>query len=180
MKPFSFTGKIALFVTLGIAGMPSMLTTTLAEESVPCIDTAPLLRANWDTFPVEGDTTLGTWQLPVSASQPDLLTEARLQASVSISPSAMGPGQCQLHLLFSFPDPKPYGIPFSFQKVRFTWNAPAPRSLELDWSDNCQGVGRSLFPGQSWSLSVEIPHESGAQAPCEFSDPELLLWGSRN
>ncbi len=111
------------------------------------------------------------WQLPVSSSRPDVMTEAR--AKVHLFHSAEK-GIWRARVTFSFPDPKPFGIPFSFQKVRLSWESG---SSELDWSYDCSGPGQSLYPRQSWSVEFDL---EGSETSGALLKPTFTLWGSRN
>lgn len=112
------------------------------------------------------------WRLPLSASRPDVITEARLQ--ISLRPPADGRKNWTARVYARFPDPKPFGIPYSFEKLEIRWR---DSSALLDWSGGCQGPGRSMFPGQSWMQEWEIPGTEGLDS---LERPTFALWGSRN
>ncbi|OFZ18274.1 MAG: hypothetical protein A2X94_07505 [Bdellovibrionales bacterium GWB1_55_8] len=126
----------------------------------------PLLTASWNgTMPENG--LLGVWRIPLSPRHPEILTEARLL----LEWESLG----GVRATFSFPDPLPYGIPFSFQKIEVVWDDGSLTGTRLiDWSDDCSGAGRSLFPGQSWGVILE----PSVSRP--LRNLRLRLWGARN
>ena len=128
----------------------------------------------------ERDGVLGPWKIPLSSTRPEVLTEARLQIKMRDN---------TVDAAFSFPDPKPYGIPFTFQGVAIEFLESPNTEIEtpgesgqskvtrlsLDWTDGCSGPGRSLFPGGEWDDSVS--DDGMPDAPEAI---RVLLWGSRN
>ena len=116
------------------------------------------------------------WRLPVSAEKPNQLTQARV--SLTLLPPANVGDPWKVRVKTSFPDPKPFGIPYSFEKIELRWSSSAESHHSLiDWTLDCSSAGRSLFPGQSWSEDREI-HGSEGQAVLDA--PSFSLWGSRN
>lgn len=149
------------------------------SDDIECLQSEPIVKAAWNQFPADDfNFKLGLWRLPISASVPDVITEARVEAVLKKS------DRCHVVVRFSFPDPKPYGIPFSFQKISLRWSATDKSNVsdpdyisEIDWSDRCQYAGKSLFPGQSWEVTLPVFTPSGH---CHMKNPSLLLWGARN
>lgn len=148
---------------------------SFADEA-GCWDEDPLLQVGWESLSIpEVPTVIGEWRLPVSSSRPEVMTEARVQMQL-LSASKAGMSRVLFH--FSFPDPKPYGIPFTFQKAVLLWaSETGPMAASIDWSEACTGPGRGMYPRQSWSAVVDLPSlGSGA----EIRNPSLRIWGSRN
>ena len=112
------------------------------------------------------------FRLPLSAHRPDILTEARVQ--ISLVPPGEGKKNWSARVHARFPDPKPFGIPYSFEKVELRWR---DSSALFDWTGGCQSPGRSMFPGQSWVQEWEIP---GTEGLVELERATFSLWGSRN
>jgi hypothetical protein len=137
----------------------------------------PLLSVFWQETPPEpGEKGLGEWRLPISADEPDLVTHARVAARFVHA----GKGWAA-RLDFSFPDPEPYGLPFTFQRVSIERaGEEGRREAVLDWSFECADPGRSLFPGQSWSVEIPVGEPEGFDDPEVFTRLSLRLWGSRN
>lgn len=135
---------------------------------------APLTQLNWVHLPLDQTPKLlGEWRLPISANRPEMITEARVQLQLLKAEK----GGWKLRLAFSFPDPKPFGIPFTFQKARLTFTAAGEiYRAEYDWSQDCSGPGRSMFPGQSWSTLVDLPKNFDFSA---LENPVFQLWGAR-
>jgi len=47
--------------------------------------------------------------------------------------------------------------PVHFQTIVLEWDQGGEHeSAMLDWSDGCQGPGRSIFPRQAWSFSFDL------------------------
>lgn len=136
----------------------------------------PLLNVRWQSLPADpAGPALGEWRLPISAAFPDLITEARVQVRIFREDFS---GRWKARIAMSFPDPKPFGIPFSFQKAQLSWEANDTHLVsEIDWSQSCTGPGRSLFPGQSWSTELELPV---LEDQTQFINPVFTLWGLRN
>ena len=119
----------------------------------------------------------GVWRLALSADRPDLLTEARLSVIIRSPGGRNRSWTTQVEA--SFPDPKPFGIPYSFEKLELVWKDATgqAKSLLRDWSDECSSPGRSLFPGQRWLEELEM---TGTEDLPELQGVEVRLWGSRN
>lgn len=123
----------------------------------------------------ELDDGSGPWQLPVSADRPDTLTQARI--AFALVPPSGDHKLWSLQITVTFADPKPLGIPYSFEKLSLDWLSPSgATSALLDWTDACTQVGKALFPGQSWTQSWEIPGTDGLS---ELERPSVSLWGGR-
>ncbi|MFL5812667.1 MAG: hypothetical protein ACJ763_03750 [Bdellovibrionia bacterium] len=117
----------------------------------------------------------GEWRLPISAEDPDVMTYARVRVDILSGPDGHG---AFLLMKFSFPDPQPWGLPFSFERVEFSWESQGrPHSVQMDWSEDCTGPGRSMFPGDEWSELLELSSDSGNLV---FERPVFRVWGSRN
>lgn len=161
---------------LSVVGPLSAFISTPALAEPDCHDgTAPLLEVEWRALHLDPDRPR-QWKLPPRAGFSGGPTEARLGLQFLRSE-----GKWFASFSFTFPDPKPYGIPFSFERLELAWSNFSVKSegaVEIDWSDACQAPGRSLFPGQSWSVRVELP-ENLANSEA-LSDASLRLWGSRN
>jgi hypothetical protein len=119
----------------------------------------------------------GSWRLPLAPDRPDVLTHARFALSLK-EPTRLERGWIA-SIEVSFPDPKPFGIPFSFEKLELAWmdSQGAAKSALLDWSQECSSPGRSLYPGQRWSQEWELP---GTEQGFQPGTVEIRLWGSRN
>ncbi len=134
-----------------------------------CQDEGPVLTT---VIQAESGQSSGEWRIPLSVSRPEILTEARLRVDwVDVGSSAL---KIKVH----FPDPKPYGLPFTFQALAVEASGSAGSDVTrttLDWTQDCSGPGRSLFPGGSWEEVLELnPSESAVNSL------RILLWGSRN
>jgi hypothetical protein len=137
----------------------------------------PLTEGCDDLGPVL-DTSLrgsGDWRLPLSSERPDQLTHA--QIGMEIRPPGERHRPWIAIVRVEFPDPKPFGIPYSFEKLELQWNRETEASAVLDWSEGCSGPGRSVFPGQSWLQEWEIP---GTEELPWLHEARLRVWGSRN
>src|SRR5688500_2885782 len=100
-------------VWLGLVGLILQSTAVLAS----CLDESPLKQELWPEISLlEPVSLLGELRLPISAHRPELLTEARVRALINRN---LDSGTLQLHLQFTFKDPRPVGLPFSFQAVLF-------------------------------------------------------------
>ncbi len=140
------------------------------EEHLGCTEQGPVLNVGWDDPYV--------WQLPLSVDRPKTLTEARFSVQLQ---EPLGPGRPWTAILRSyFPDPKPFGIPYTFEKMTLSWaNAAqgAPSETLLDWTAECTSAGRSLFPGKQWTQELELP---GTESLSTLDRVQLRVWGSRN
>ncbi len=135
-----------------------------------CLDQGPVLDAPWvDPY---------TWRLPLSVDKPKVITEARFSIQLQ---EPLGPGRPWTAIVRGyFPDPKPLGIPYTFEKLTVTWSTPAqPERTEalLDWSGECTSPGRSLFPGKQWSQEWDLPGTENLPA---LEEVQIRVWGSRN
>lgn len=116
------------------------------------------------------------WRLPVSADRPNQLTQARV--SLTLLPPANQGDPWKMRIKTSFPDPKPFGIPYSFEKLELRWSSSTGTHTSLiDWTQSCSSAGRSLFPGQAWSEDREI---LGSEGQAVLDAASISLWGSRN
>ena len=146
--------------------------TARADDS--CMTPEPLAEVRWDHVPLdESPKYLGEWQLPINTHRPDIVTAARVQAQLVRDEKS----RWKLRLAFSFPDPKPFGLPFTFQRARLSFlYAGEVVQTELDWSFDCSGPGRGMFPGQSFSAMIDLPEGLEAHA---LDQPVFQLWGAR-
>lgn len=161
---------------LGIIPAALVIALPTPAWSEECMGESPLLALEWDSVALEDEPApLGEWRLPLSAQQSGVLTEARLRVTLVKSLEA---GGWAAKLDFLFPDPKPFGIPFTFQHAEISWATPAGIvTHRLDWSNGCSRPGRSLYPRQSWSTLLPVS-ETG---PIRFLEqPRVRVWGSRN
>ena len=149
----------------------SPLTGASADHPVTgCLDQGPVLDVAWSSPFV--------WRLPIASDRPSVLTEARLSVQLQ---EPLSPGRPWTAVVRGyFPDPKPFGIPYTFERLALTWKAEAPEAqteILLDWSSDCTSPGRSLFPGKQWTQEVEL---QGTESLTTLEQVQLRLWGSRN
>ena len=172
---------MTIFIWFWVAALLSP-NSAWAEEG--CSNDSPLIERNWEiSTPSCQANSLegvgeGTWFLPITPDRPDVITHARVQVKF-VKPNEQANWVALVH--FDFQDPKPYGIPFTFQRLKILWGAaggaPQPQhSAQIDWSEQCQYAGRSMFPGQSWDVSLELPD---TRELCSIPSPVLRLWGAR-
>lgn len=151
----------------------------IAEGLLPmdsaCLQDRALFETSWEVIPLTSPVTpLGEWRLPFSPSHPEKLSEARLSINLIEDPT----GRWVAEIGLSFPDPKPFGIPFTFQKIELTWaTANGAITTVLDWSQHCSSPGRSLYPGQNAQAKIELPNSYGMK---NLVAPTVKLWGARN
>jgi hypothetical protein len=144
-------------------------------ETGSCTPDGILLELGWEGVGIGDSVTLGEWRLPMSPTHPEIITEARMELSIQPGPEGKN---FRARVRFSFPDPKPLGIPFSFQLAVFEYDGPSGRGQAvLDWSDGCQQAGRSLFPRQEWEATTDLP---GSRDLASLGRVRFYLWGSRN
>lgn len=120
---------------------------------------------------------IGQWRLPHSPFQPQQLSMAKLGLTLRHIPEK-NVWIAELH--FTFDDPKPYGLPFSFQRAKLTWlrkNQRVREWIEWDWAHQCRGIGWSLFPGQNHKEEANFVKY---QEQDEINFLHLQLWGARN
>ena len=134
------------------------LVSMASPSSSRCTGRMPLLSVELDHVSLnQSPIVLGEWHLPATPLVPDQLTEARVRLVLVRLPEKEGPGW-KVEAYFDFPDPKPFGIPFSFEGFRLTWyGEPGRVGAEVDWSDFCVSPGRSVFPWRHWTSTVELP-----------------------
>jgi hypothetical protein len=153
----------------GLPGLVFALSGAAAGDE--CATQAPLISPpGWKEIQLAtAPEILGEWPLPLSSEKPDVLTAARVRLTL------LKDGKARLE--FTFVDPKPYGIPFTFQRAELLWDGPdGPRSVSIDWSMGCAYAGRSLYPGQSWAVEMDLPD---ALADGTFEMLRFRLRGSR-
>lgn len=156
--------------------------TPLAEAKAPknaCLEQRPLISVDLDdvsAFPSLG-AFLGSWNLPVSGDQADLMTAAKLHVTVEPETSETDPSKkWALKLAFTFDDPEGWGLPFNFSYFQVTWDdSRGKHSAVFDWSVGCEEVGVTLFPLSTFSDQTRL----------DLLDSEVLknvrvrLWGNR-
>ena len=152
-----------------------------------CAGDAPLIEATvpLDAVCREGlavSDVIGEWRLPVSPRKPEVLTAARLRLRLSEGTSrAPATASSQsFQAEFSFPDPQPYGLPFTFQRLDMqleSVESAVVTSGSLDWSFSCTNPGRSIFPGQGFEDVVSMPCPAPEQR--EGLILRVRLWGAR-
>ena len=158
----------AVLSMLLAVGLTSHALADTTGQEVGCTSTQPVL--------ISGLLPDHSWPLPLSAEHSSVITEARI--AIELLPPSPEHKLWTARIHATFPDPLPYGLPYSYQKVAFAWNAPeASGNAVLDWTEGCRNPGRSLFPGQKWTQDWEIP---GTEGLSRLDDPSFALWGSRN
>ncbi|HAR42296.1 MAG TPA: hypothetical protein DCS07_06645 [Bdellovibrionales bacterium] len=144
----------------------------LAFAEPGCLEDAPLIQRT--VSPTSETCTESTetwnWRLPISWNYPEVITAAQVQLELRKYEPA---GNWFAVLHFSFPDPLPLGIPFTFQKAKLRWS---DQEVEIDWSSACQNVGRGMFPGQHFEERIELPQ---TESFCSFDDLTFKIWGGR-
>ena len=101
-----------------------------------------------------------TSRLPVMASKPDDLTYAAL--SVTLSPPQDAKGLWELQISVSFDDPKPMGIPYSFESLNSNGSLTAAPTLRCWIGPRLHTSGHIPFPGQRWKQTWQIQGSEGA------------------
>lgn len=157
-------------IFVGLLFIPSV--NILANE-LSCDQEPALLSQHWERIAPEGAPwTAGQWSLPISSLQPDILTSARL-ALVFVRETQ----NWAVRFAFTFDDPKPFGLPFTFEKARLSWDGDQGReAVELNWANECTRPGRSMFPGLGWT--EDVPLEFQSESP-HLPNALLELWGAR-
>jgi hypothetical protein len=175
-----FMGVFGIVHFLGILGMGLTTAGATAQTSTGtvtgCSGDEPLVVGfASNNAPVVVPSLFGEWQLPVSSQDPDVMTEARVRVELLSVPGGHG---AILFMKFSFPDPLPWGIPFSLERAEFSWEIRGEKHSALaDWSGDCTGPGRSMFPGDTWSETLVLSEEAENLV---FEHPVFRIWGSRN
>ena len=141
-----------------------------------CLDPLPLVKESWPKLVLgAGSVFLGEWRLPISSALPEVMTHAYVRLYLQQKP---GGSTWRLRAEFEFDDPQQFGIPFTFQRLEFSWlGMDGPKQAFIDWSEDCSGSGRSIFPGQKMSAVTELA-ETGQFFI--FENASFNLWGSRN
>lgn len=139
-----------------------------AESGDECLDSRPVFEGQIEHLTQE-------WKLPISPQKPEIITEARM--GISLVPPGTPGGRWRAALSMMFPDPKPFGIPYTVQKIELRWSGTLPGTAAFDWTFACSGPGRSCFPGQKWEQDWEVP---GTEGVIDSDWSEVRLWGSRN
>ncbi len=112
----------------------------------------------------------------MSPQVPTRMTYARLK--VTLFPPDDTRKNWSAHIQMSFPDPKPFGLPYAAYRLVLSWQTTqGMNSATKDWTSDCMDAGRSLFPGQTWSEVWDVGATEGLSA---LSDPSISFWGSRN
>ncbi len=159
-----------------LTGLSGLWAERVAGAGDGCLGEGALSSRDLGTVAVANSPVpLGSWHLPVSASQAPKTSAAEVRMDLVEEE----PGVWRFQFYFSFIDPtSPWGIPYSFQKIRLTWESLGqPRSLWVDWSQSCSAVGHSLYPGQAWSVSEKILESELGQ---RLDHLQAEIYGSRN
>jgi len=158
-----------------VAALAMLASPPSAANENSCVTERPLFEASWaELIPANQAGPAGEWRLPLSPERPEVITEARMALSFDWIQDASG---YQAMVKLSFPDPKPFGLPFTFQKVELSWvDSAGPHSTTVDWSESCSGPGRSLFPGNQWFSPLGEPLPGSTP----LVQARLRIWGSRN
>ncbi len=143
-----------------------------APPNYECWGFSPVLDVSLDPPVNETAFHAGPLSLPLSPERPDILTAARIGFSWSRRESEE---PRTLHVSIDFPDPKPFGIPYTIQG--FTIESASSSFFE-DWTNACEGAGISIFPGGSWDGDLEAG--PGQTLPGDESRLRIRVWGSRN
>lgn len=154
--------SLAIVALLGIA--------RAARATEGCTSSVAVLREQaFD--PLTG----GAWRMPASVDRPEVVTHAAI-AVASLPPDSTRK-LWALRIQFAFPDPKPLGIPYSFEKLELRWqDADGPHRAILDWTDACTHPGPALYPGQMGQQTWEIPDTESLKS---LQYPTLSVWGQR-
>jgi hypothetical protein len=122
-------------------------------------------------------TPIGSIYLPFSASQPGVLTWARVQIFGDLA----GESSAKFTLVFDFEDPLPLGIPFTFQgaELEVAMEYEKPVLLQIDWSNACAGPGWSYFPRQKRTFEFTVPRTHSRIEDLWLRFVHLRLWGGR-
>lgn len=148
---------------------------TAAERTAPpsCWTEKPVLEFVTQLATAGSGSDLGPFQLPLSPDRPDILTAAQISWRWMIESGATA--ERGLRVSFEFPDPKPYGLPYTVQGFSIETRES---TYFKDWTFDCENVGISLFPGGSWQQSIELEENQVAPSPNE--SVLIKVWGSRN
>jgi hypothetical protein len=160
----------------GLALVLSALWLRAASASSSCFGDQPLVTGySVDEAPLIAPSFMGEWRLPISSDDPDIITAALVRVDVLPKTDDQG---ALLSMSFSFPDPYPLGLPFTFERAEFSWESHGKKyTAQIDWSDDCSSPGRSMFPHDSWTASIDLSENSENLV---FEHPVFRLWGSRN
>jgi hypothetical protein len=165
---------LAIFALLGASALATAGAAHSPREACP--QDSPVLTSAWNALALGmSPDYIGEWQLPLSAQKPAVLTEARVRVDLL---QAQDTREWNAQVSVTFPDPKPFGLPYTLERLVLQWTGPAgPQTAGIDWSKNCTQPGRSLFPGQSWTDSFALP---GSETAWTIDAVSLRVWGSRN
>lgn len=158
-------------VCLGLAGV------SLAYgDTGGCFGNEPLIVGyGGSSDSGEAPAFVGEWHLPISADSPEIMTDALVRVDIVTAPNGRG---VSVAFNFSFPDPNPWGVPFTFQRAELSWESAGNHfSTLIDWSDDCSGPGKSMFPHQAFTALSDVD-SSSLKGGMEM--PIIKIWGSRN
>lgn len=138
-----------------------------------CWSEKPVLEFTTQSTESGAGVDLGPFQLPLSPERPDILTAARISWNWAMDSNvAAGHG---LLVSIGFPDPKPYGLPYTVQGFSIETRES---TYFKDWTFECESVGISLFPGGTWQESIQL--EPNQTPPGSHESVLIRVWGSRN
>jgi hypothetical protein len=154
----------------------SVLVSAVADDRITssnCNDNATLQSHQWTEVDLRQlPIDLGTWRIPVSSSQPYTFSEATVQLEINQAQSG------NLVAMLRFAYPIAIGLLFNFQGMSLDWNAEEARySSKIEWARSCQGLGKTLIPGKSWSIQVDLGEKPASLVLDQLS---FRLWGSQN
>jgi hypothetical protein len=137
--------------------------------SVGCLEEGPLLVIR------PANTSLpGRWFFDTAPN-----SQVRTHGSMEVRITPQSNEQAaNMELIFDFDDPQPWGLPFTFQAVTVETESWFGKSFTVvDWSQGCGQPGRSLFPGQSWTVTIPLPfYPPNTALPIH----QIAVYGARN
>lgn len=144
--------------------------------ALACDGQAPVLELNLGPYDLSAPSivSLGEWWLPRSSDHPNSLTPAKVR--LELHPDEVS---ADWTLIAYFSYNVELGIPYSFQMLQSDWITQKENSGsgKLDWSNQCNSVGRSMFPHKKFSDSLVL---TGAVSGTGFKSIKIRLWGSQN
>lgn len=149
------------------------VTTTPAALAQDCLDT-PVSTQEWGWVGLAVNPEfVGDWRMNVSA-QSSTLTRVHVKVQLAQKPDHSWGAQ----VLLAYPANPSVGLPYTFQKFQLQYRtASGPQTAVLDWTRGCAITGHSLFPGQEFAASVDLPDSIGLT---NLESPSLMIWGSEN
>lgn len=165
--------RLVIFFAITTSGLQAFSAEPVNPGPPSCWTDKPVLELTTQVTGADPESLLGPFQLPLSPLRPDVLTAA--QMSWVWGTSTSGGSSAGLRVSLLFPDPKPFGLPYTIQG--FSIETPETTFFK-DWTDSCEGVGVSIFPGGSWQQNLDM--EAGQVAPHPNETIRIRVWGSRN